>query len=170
MIYILGCDHNLQNYDLTEHDEEIAKIERLTKEKFYELTKEIVVSNEISFVGEECKQGQETIPRAIAGELACAYAEIDMTSEERASCDIARNYQALGQQEKDRVYVLREDYMVERTYSESTFDVRKLIVCGAEHLKGLQKRFELRGENVRAQDLTREEWFGAIYKKKVEQL
>jgi hypothetical protein len=49
--------------------------------------------------------------------LTCAYAEIDMASEDRAASNIARNYQALGELEKDRGYALREDYMVEQAYS-----------------------------------------------------
>jgi hypothetical protein len=55
MVYILGCDHYLQDYDLQDYTEEIRKIERELKERFYSITEEIIRAKAITFVGEECK-------------------------------------------------------------------------------------------------------------------
>ena len=168
MIYLLGCDHYLQDYDRTESVDELSAVEFKTKEQFYELTKNVIEMERIQFVGEECKPGQKTIPRALATERGCSYAEIDMPIEERHKRGIARDYQRLGGEEQSRVYNIREDYMVQRVYSESNLAMRKLIVCGAEHLAGLESRFLRSGEQVFKRDLIREDWVLEIYKKKEE--
>jgi hypothetical protein len=168
MVYLLGCDHYLQEYDRAESIDELWAVERETKEQFYELTKNVIESERIQFVGEECKRGQKTIPRVLATELSCSYAEIDMSLEERDSRGIARDYQRLGDEERTRVYNLREDYMVQRVYSESGASFRKMIVCGAEHLDGLEARFGASGEAVTTRDLTKKDWVLSIYKKKEE--
>jgi pheromone shutdown protein TraB len=168
MVYLLGCDHYLQEYDRTESIDELWAVERETKEQFYELAKNLIESERIQFVGEECRQGQKTIPRVLATELSHSYAEIDMSLEERDSRGIARDYQTLSEEERTQGYKLREDYMVQRVYSESGASLRKLIVCGAEHLNGLEARFRERREEVTTRDLTKEDWVLAIYRKKEE--
>ncbi|MGA2387385.1 MAG: hypothetical protein ABSF97_00365 [Candidatus Sulfotelmatobacter sp.] len=168
MVYLLGCDHYLQEYECTESIDDLWAVERKTKEQFYELTKNVIESEHIQFVGEECKHDQKTIPRVLAAELGCGYAEIDMTVEERDNRGIARDYQSLSEDVRTNVYKIREDYMVQRVYSESNIGFRKLIVCGAEHLKGLEARFRQGREQVTKRDLTKEDWVLAIYKKKEE--
>jgi hypothetical protein len=168
MVYLLGCDHYLQEYDRTESADELWAVEIKTKEKFYELVKNVVESERIQFVGEECKRGQKTIARVLATELQCSYAEIDMPIEERDRRGIARDYQKLGEEERNRVYNVREEYMVQSVYSESSVDTRKLIVCGAEHLKGLESRFLRTVEQVSKRDLRIEDWVLEVYKKKDE--
>jgi hypothetical protein len=168
MVYILGCDHYVQHYDLTELDEEIRQIEHEVKNKFYELIKEIIQSQKIQFIGEECSPGQKTIPGTLAAELGCAYCEIDMAVAEREVVGIERNYQSLGDKERNRGYSLREDHMVRKTYLESTVDARKLIVCGAEHLKALKKKFWQYEETVEIRDILTENLSGPVYKRKNE--
>ena len=168
MVYLLGCDHYLQEYDRTESIDELWAVERKTKERFYELTKNVIESERIQFVGEECKCGQQTIPRVLAAELGCSYAEIDMPVQERDRRGIARDYQRLGEEERTRVYSIREEYMVQRVYSESNVGMHKLVVCGAEHLNGLESLFLQSGEQVSTHDLTKEDWVLEIYKKKEE--
>jgi hypothetical protein len=168
MVYLLGCDHYLQEYDLTESIEELCVAERKGKGQFYELTKNIIEVKQIQFVGEECRCGQKTIPRALATEFRCNYAGIDMPLEERERRSIPRDYQTLGDEERTRVYRIREEYMVQRVYSESNIDERKLIVCGAEHLSGLESQFLRREEQVTKRDLIKEGWVLEIYRKKDE--
>jgi len=170
MVFVLGCDHYLQECDLTESNEEVCKIERRTKGRFYELVKEIVSGEEIQFIGEECKPSQKTIPRALATEFKATMPKLICPFEERQKRGIERNYQALGEQERNRVYAIREEYMVERIYSESTLGMHKLIVCGADHIKGLQARLAEHGETLTARDLTKEDWVLEIYRRKEEQL
>jgi hypothetical protein len=158
MVYILGCDHYLQDYDLQDYTQEIRKVERALKERFYSIIEEIIRAQTITFVGEECKPAQETIPRALAAELGCKYVEIDMASEEREKRGIAKNYDELGNDEQKRCYELREDYMVERTYVESTVEAPKLIVCGALHIDGLARRFREREEEVVTRNLLTKKW------------
>lgn len=167
-MYLLGCDHYLQEYDRTESVDELWTVEFKAKEQFYELVKNVIESERIQFVGEECKRGQKTIPRVLATELRCSYAEIDMPVEERERRGIARDYQRPGEEERSRVYNIREDFMVQRVYSESNLGTPKLIICGAEHLKGLESQFSRGGEQVSKRDLTKEDWVLEIHKKKEE--
>jgi hypothetical protein len=168
MVFLLGCDHYLQEYELTEPNDELRRAERESKEQFYELTKEIIRAEQIQFIGEECMPNQKTIPRVLASELGCDHAEIDMLLDERAKRGIERNYQELGEEVRDRVYAIREEHMVERIYSESSVEMRKLIVCGAEHMKGLHARRAEHGERITFRDLTKEDWVLEIYRKKEE--
>jgi hypothetical protein len=45
MVYILGCDHYLQEYELQDWQDEIRKIERQLKEKFYSVTEKIIFAS-----------------------------------------------------------------------------------------------------------------------------
>jgi hypothetical protein len=168
MVYLLGCDHYLQEYDRTESIDELWAVEFKAKEQFYELTKNVIESERIQFVGEECRRGQRTIPRVVATELGCSYAEIDMPIEERNRRGISREYQSLGEEERNRVYNIREDYMLQEVYSKSNVCMRKLIVCGAEHSRGLELRFSRHGEQISKRDLTKKNWVLEIYKRKDE--
>ena len=85
---------------------------------------------------------------------------------ERRKRDIPDNYQELGSAERTRGFAIREDHMVKRVYEESTVDALKLIVCGSEHLSGLDARFSSRGEDVMIRDLTKEAPFVAILRQK----
>ena len=115
-------------------------------------------ANGIGFVGEECKPLQDTIPRRLAAELGCKYAEIDMAAEERERNGIPKNYERLGEDEQERSFAIREEYMVARVYRESSLQASKLIVCGALHINSLAKRFHDRGEIVTTRNLLNEEW------------
>lgn len=114
MVYLLGCDHYLQEYERTESVDELWAAEHKTKEQFYELTKNVIGAERIQFIGEECRHDQKTIPRVLANELACGYAEIDMPVEERDRRGVARDYQSLGEGVRTSVYNIREDYIVQK--------------------------------------------------------
>ena len=149
----------MQEYDLQDYTEEIRKIERELKERFYLITEEIIRTQAITFIGEECKPAQRTIPRALAAEHRCKYAEIDMNSRQREEYRIPKNYEKLGNDEQRRCNALREEHMVERTYSESTVETAKLIVCGALHLEALARRFREREPQVIVRNVLNEKWW-----------
>jgi len=159
MVYVLGCDHYLQEYELQDWQEEIRKVEQELKGKFYSLTEEVMRAYAITFVGEECKPAQDTIPRRLATEIGCKYAEIDMGTAERESNGIPRDYEKLGAEEQARCNALREEYMVKRTYSESTVEEAKLIVCGARHIEALASRFRDREREVIMRNALNEKWW-----------
>src|ERR1700729_1577736 len=71
MVYLLGCDHYMQEYDLCEPTAGIQKIERELKEAFYLQIEQAVGGCNIEFIGEECSPAQRTIARAIAEERGC---------------------------------------------------------------------------------------------------
>ena len=159
MVYILGCDHYLQEYELQDFQDEIRKIEHELKGKFYALTEEVIRTHCVKFVGEECKPGQDTIPRRLCAELGCKYAEIDMNSEEREKHGIPKNYEKLGNDEQQKCNALREKFMVQRTYSESTVEATRLIVCGALHIEGLAEQFREREPRVIVRSVLNETWW-----------
>lgn len=166
MVFLLGCNHYLQYYDLMEVEEQLKKLEFQTRERLYELMQKLMQSREISFIGEECWPQTKTTASVLASELSCHYAEIDMLIAERRRRGILDNYKELGPPERDRGFAIREDHMVKRVYEESTVDAQKLIVCGAEHLAGLEVRFLSHCEDVMMRDLTKEELFMAIVREK----
>ncbi len=77
-VYILGCDHWLQPYDLCEPMPQFQEIERQLKQRFYSIVEELIKTQNIASFGEECKRNQRTIPQALAEENGCQYVEIDM--------------------------------------------------------------------------------------------
>jgi hypothetical protein len=158
MIFLLGCDHYLQNYDLEDLMDEVQKIEHALKEKFYEIVKDIIKTQGIHFVGEECRPQQRTIPRALAEELGCTYSEIDMPTAERERLGIRPYHEDMESAIKARFNDLRESHMVDRIYASSNVEMRKLLVCGALHLNGLVRRLREREQDMIVRDITKEEW------------
>lgn len=166
MVFLLGCNHYLQYYDLMETDEQLKNLEFQTRGSLYELLQETIQSRKITFVGEECWPQTKTIARVLAPELSYHYAEIDMMIVERRLRGIPDDYQELDPAQRDRCFAIREDHMLKRVYEETTVDSHKLVICGAEHLKGLAARFSVHGEVVTTRDLTMEETFATILQKK----
>lgn len=163
-VYILGCDHWLQPYDLCEPMPEFQEIERQLKQRFYSIVEELIKTQNIASVGEECKRNQHTIPRALAKETGCEYAEIDMPGEERLRQGIQDDYEK-NPETRARGYDLREQFMIEKATSELKRPGPKLIVCGSEHVASLKTRFEKLGETVATRDVTQEPWFDPPYKR-----
>lgn len=136
MIHIIGADHYLQPYGLKEWSDKSRLREKAMKAMFYSILREAIQSNGVRFVGEECKPNERTIPRAVAEERNCAYAEIDMPIAQRREAGIPDNYQSLGDEMRQRAYEIREQYVVARSIQSP--ENHKLIICGREHIAGTE--------------------------------
>jgi hypothetical protein len=165
IIQIIGVDHWLQEYEpwtrreyvLGEPSDEEVRYRIASKETFYNLVEGLIKNGHYSLIGEECSAGQDTIPRRLAEENSLRYVEIDMSRTERDEAGIAPTYQAVPELELQG-YELREDHMFAKTMAELSADQDAIVICGAIHVCGLQKRFEAIGNAVSVLDISKETW------------
>ena len=161
MVYLLGCDHYLQAYELGEFMQECRDIQLTLKRKFYDLLRDIVVTNEIDFIGEECRTGVRTIAGVIAEECRRPYAVIDMPVEARRQAGIPDDYEERGSGARMNGYIVREEWMFNRCLGYQAN--RRLVVCGSEHVDRLANRFREIGEDVFMRIVNQEGWFDPPY-------
>jgi hypothetical protein len=165
LIHIFGVDHWLQEYELWtrkeyvlgEPSQEELEYRRASKTRFYGIIENLIKTNNFAILGEECSPNQDTIPRRLAEENNLRYLEIDMNQEERDSAGIVPKYQAVPETEMGG-YRLREDHMFSKTKGALSDDQDALLVCGANHVEGLRRRFETNRFAVITHDISEEEW------------
>jgi uncharacterized protein YPO0396 len=165
MIQIVGVDHWLQEWELWtrreyvlgEPSEDELDYRRASKSTFYDLLERLIASAAIAVIAEECREGQDTIPKRLAAEKGIRYSEIDMTTHQRQEAGIAKNYEG-AEDTKSEGYALREDWMAKITLDSLEKDRNALVVCGAIHCVGLQQRFEAHGFDVQVLDVSKEPW------------
>jgi hypothetical protein len=165
MVYILGVDHWLQEYNLVapcEHlsgepskDELIYR--RQSKGRFYEIVESLIPKHGFSLLGEECKRGQDTIPRRLADKTGMEYLEIDMAPTEREADGIDKEYER-SDDTRSAGYKMRERHMFNKISAALSINCHALIICGAVHLGGLVRLFQAGGMRVLSEDISKEEW------------
>ncbi|HVP43058.1 MAG TPA: hypothetical protein VMS96_06475 [Terriglobales bacterium] len=164
-VFVVGLDHWLQPYDLQEYADDARREERKIKGQFYEFLDDLIKKEKISFVGEECRPGEKTIPRELARENRCEYGEIDMPQDLRRAANIPEDYEQHQGAVRDRGISLREDYMVKRFRELKTMDGPGLVICGAEHIPGLEKLLACNGDKVFTTDVRAAAWYDTILNK-----
>jgi hypothetical protein len=166
MIHLLGLDHWLQEYELYTiqerdwggvTDEETAYRLR-GKSRLYDLIEAKLRSGELKLVAEECSPNQDTIARRLAAETGVAYLEIDMNRKEREAAEIPPNYLTDSEESKARGIRLRETHMAGKILSGLGQEENALLVCGSEHLAGLQAIFAASGHSVTTENVALQNW------------
>jgi hypothetical protein len=165
MIQIVGVDHWLQEWELWtrreyllgEPSQDELDYRRASKSKFYDLIENLIATRNFALVGEECREGQDTIPKRLAAEKGLLHAEIDMTSKQREEAGLPQNYKE-ADDTKQSGYALREDWMAKTTLGALTENQNGLVICGALHCTGLQQRFQSHGFDVEVLDISKEPW------------
>jgi hypothetical protein len=113
-------------------------------------------------VGEEANRQEDSIAEGVRNEEKCRYANIEMTSEERALRKIPSSYNEnpdVSADEKARGNREREDHMAIRTLTEAEGCDSVLLICGSMHSDALAKSFRTRGHSVEIDDLQRQDWY-----------
>lgn len=173
MVYILGCDHWLQEPENNEPQkpgtfgelfQEIDRSPKARKQRqlFSNLIEEIICSNSIEFVGEETNQGLQTPARNSAEKYHCLYSNIEMPPDVKRQNGIPEDYQNPEKYPREQLeawYRLRERYMFDEVRKQRGERTRSLVVCGALHMRPLAELFSKGDETVRLQDVTEAEWY-----------
>lgn len=165
MVQIVGVDHWLQEWELWtrreyimgEPSQEELKYRHASKSRFYDLLESLIAKEDIALIAEECREGQDTIPKHLATETELRHVEIDMTSKQREEAGISKEYEE-ADDTKSRGYALREDWMAKTTVEALNPDQNVLVICGAVHCSGLQERFEANEFEVLVLDVSKEPW------------
>jgi hypothetical protein len=165
MVQIVGLDHWLQEWELWtrreyilgEPSQEELKFRHASKSTFYDLLESLIAKRDFALVAEECREGQDTIPKRLAAEKGLRHFEIDMTSKQREVAGIPKAYED-ADDTKAKGYAQREDWMAKTTLDALEENQNGLVICGAIHCSGLQQRFLSQGLEVAVLDVSKEPW------------
>ena len=157
LVYFIGCCHELQYYrgdwdDLpylrpgSRWDAKIASFE--------ETIRTVIAKYQFNLFCEEARHSKPNVSilQRIAGELGLTYRNIDAPPSFRCEHKIRpirsdpQIYEGLGEEiptpeEIERWCRLREDYMFNAATEGMTRKTCALIICGQDHVSGLDRRF-----------------------------
>lgn len=136
-------------------------IEREQKEHYRTVIDSLLAGKEGWFIGEEFTHGKETFASLHAGRH--RYMNIEMPHQLRIALNIPPGYADEGTPfspeqiaEKHRE---RERYMFDQAVSHCRELSESLIVCGLQHLTGMQALFATEFKDIKIIDLRDEKWF-----------
>jgi hypothetical protein len=162
MIYILGCDHWLQPAEILDVGDEVRELAERNKRSFSAEIRAIIQPLPLGFVGEECRDNEDTIARLLAAELGWQYRMIDIPGQQRATYGIPETYETVYKanlSEILRCHLIRERYMFERVQAYRGEAANVLAIVGSEHVGRLAKLFTDNGDEVQCKDVTNSSWF-----------
>jgi len=159
MIRILGTTHLHQPVApgfLVPQD-----IERDQKEHYRAVIDSFLEGTVNWFIGEEFTHGKETFSSIHANRH--EYVNIEMPHEIRIALDIPPGYADEGTpfspEQVEEKHRIRERYMFDQAVAHCRKLSESLIVCGLQHLTGLQTLFATEFRDIKIIDLRREQWF-----------
>src|SRR5262249_55242179 len=133
-----------------------AELERNQKNAYRQQVRDFLASSPITFIGEEEQEGKALF----AAGLGVEHEPIDMPLVERERLGIPKGYAcdpAIIEADKQRFHRTRERYMFDRCVRAETAHREILVICGMEHIAGLQHLFREGGHDV-VQVRTVREW------------
>ena len=101
---------------------------------------------------------QDTIASRLAAKNGVAYIEIDMDTEEREAAEISSTYLSDSEESKARGIRLRDSHMASKILSRLSPEENAFVVCGSEHLAGLQRLLVASRQTVKAENIALEGW------------
>lgn len=163
-ILILGINHQIQQRQLFgwSSNGKVQEFEQDQKEHFGQMLHEQIQKHRIEFVGEETNRAQESIAQEVCRKQNCRYANIEMTTEERARCKILPGYNenpTVSESEKIRGNREREAYMGDQILTEGHECNCVLVICGDMHSDALAARFRDAGHSTEIDDLRNYGWY-----------
>lgn len=168
LIVLVGCDHNLQR----KHPPQLPKsidpeiIDEMARQRqhFEDDLRAVFKVAPFDLVGEEINHDADTIPRDLAAEHACLYANIDMPLKVRGQLEIPPDYvgatKKYSPEQLSGWHRQREQYMYDRVMEERATGTTTLVLCGSVHLIPMAAMFRRTGLEVRVEfDVTQKPWY-----------
>jgi hypothetical protein len=165
-VYILGIDHNIQDYD--------KPFDAATRKVFETLVREIVTEHDIKFIGDETYPHVNAVAKCIAAHMGVRWEPIEMSLKAREELGIADEQKQKNRQQIDENFgeqagkvtlervpsdAIREDHMCQHAIKEAAAAKSILILCGFRHTEELGQRFKKQGHQVTLNSLCRYSWY-----------
>jgi len=156
-IHIVGLDHFLQILKAKCWTPEGIKAEADQKRRFYEWLRELVVQNGVVLIAEEADFDTEFLGSVLARNLSLDYINITMPSNEWKTHGFRIDQLTTSYETRAAAYRVLESYMFERVQAHEQSVT--LVMCGRNHLPGLQQLLTAAGHQVHPHDVYDCEWF-----------
>lgn len=157
-VLIVGVFHNLQGKKSNADPDQVQR----AKDGLKSLLREAIESRQVEFIGEESKQGVETVAKQLADQRSpkIPWANIDMTDDETRAAGIpdasARNAKRRCFDEDAMTFKecripedeIRERSFIDKIKEESRNADSILVVCGHGHVEALRAKFQELGDRV----------------------
>jgi len=163
MIYVVGCNHEIQ------HRDDSASVDPLRMDQrshFAELLERIMNGDCIQFVGEEWGRPYATIARDLAESYRVPWVNINTSVEDRRRMGIPAGDYALEpytKQQKELWDREREKFMVHQIARNRGAAQNLLVVCGLTHLKWLSDLLGQDGNQVNVVDYRKLPWHRDVF-------
>jgi len=157
-VLIVGVFHNHQPKKSSGDSDELQR----AKDALENLLQEAIESRQVEFIGEESKDGVETVAKQLADQHTptITWVNIDMTDEEALAAGIpdasARNAKRRFLDGDTMTWKecripedeIRESFFADKTKREAGDVASILIVCGHGHVECLRTKFQKLGDQV----------------------
>lgn len=139
MIHLIGVNHAIQDNGFKRHIIEENKTDEIRKE-FQDYLINLIKEKEISYIAEESNsdllkllKAKSTMAKLASEILAIGYKPVEPGISERNKLGIPLHYEQYSDEEKQKIYRIREKYWLEQIH-----DIREdniLFICGPLHVE-----------------------------------
>ena len=162
-VIIIGLDHELQtSVQRMFSSDDLPAAEAGDKRKYRTLLEGAIKSSDAGLVAEEWCLPDETIAREVARSLNVRYECVDMGPDERRARGIPLDYAidpAVSAEDRDAWHRAREELMVQRTLRAAGPNPAAVVVCGLDHVVGIEQILVKHGHAVERQRLSQANGF-----------
>src|SRR5271156_516028 len=158
-VHLFGLDHFLQPVEPGCITPAGQTAEAEMKAALAATLMEIISRRHVDLIAEEAHPTERYLGLVLAEQFGLPHVDITMPLDERAGRGISSNYEE-DADTRTRAYREFEQYMLARTTSRNA--QVSLVICGREHLPGLERLFVQARVHVFVYDLFRYEWYRGI--------
>jgi hypothetical protein len=158
-VHLFGLDHFLQPVEPGCITPAGQTAEAEMKAALAATLSETISGHHVDLIAEEAHPTERYLGMVLAEQFGLPHIDITMPPDERARRGIPFNYEE-DPDTRTRAYREFERYMLACTTTRNA--QVSLVICGREHLPGLEQLFVAAGVNVFVYDLFRYEWYRGI--------
>jgi hypothetical protein len=157
MIYVMGCNHGIQQQPPRDVQEKTEQ-----RSCFAQLIEETIREGEIRFIGEEWDHnGGTTIAQDIASKHGVQHVNINTTRADLKQMEIPLHYTKLPYhaERKEQWHRQREQFMLRKIIESRGGAENLLVVCGFDHMLPLSDLLREETPEVKTMDYRKCDWY-----------
>lgn len=156
-VRIVGLDHFLQFLEPRCWTRDGKQSEAEQKRQFYQWLRELAAQEKIELIAEEADPERQFLGAVLARELALPYVNIAMPRNEWKKHGVTWSHLTTSLDSRAFAYRQFERYMCEQV--EARAEQVIMVMCGRNHIAGLQQVLSSHGHQVLIYDVYNCQWF-----------
>jgi hypothetical protein len=157
-ILVIGVDHFLQKPGSLCATPSGKESETKQKKALRARLEALIAEHKVELVAEEAELHRDCLGKQLASAHACRYCNLTMPLNERAKCNIEKDYNKTSET-RESAYRVFEAFMFRAVQDARQEATGVLVLCGLYHMNHLAELFSETDEEVIVEDTTQASWY-----------